>query len=129
MGPNSTIAREFFDSVQAGDGESARALCSPDIEFRRNGVPEPPESVLAIASTIKKLFPDFGYDDVVRVDTENGFVEEHSGHLTRPDGREVRTSAVVVGVVANGKIVSMHEYVDSAQGAQIREAIQEAMAG
>ena len=128
MGPNSAIARRFFDSVQAGDGEGAAAVCAPGMEMKRNGSVELFESVLGAIPIIKKALPDFRYDEVVCVDTENGFVEEHAACVTHPDGRAIKVAAVVVGVVKDGAIVSMHEYLDSAEAALLREAVQAAMA-
>jgi len=67
--------------------------------------------------------PRIHYEEAVVVDTENGFVEEHYACTTLPDGTAFRMPVVVVGVVQDGKIVSMHEYFDSAASAPLIRAI------
>lgn len=63
------------------------------------------------------------YEEPVVVETENGFVEEHYACTTLPDGTAFRMPVVVVGVVKGGKIVSMHEYFDSAAAAPLMAAL------
>jgi ketosteroid isomerase-like protein len=111
--PHVTIARSFFDAVQAGDTDRARALCADDFELVQNG--GPPISADALMGTTRRLLdriPDFRYEDCVTAATEGGFVEEHHVRGTLPDGTELDLAVCVVADVVDGRIRHAREYLD-----------------
>jgi ketosteroid isomerase-like protein len=58
----------------------------------------------------------------VRVDTTNGILEEHDAVGTLPSGEEFRFRVAVVVTVADGRIASLNEYFDTAQGPRAKLA-------
>lgn len=122
MGPNSLLARQFFDAMASGG--DALASCADACVMSQNGGPERPlPKVLARLQALVGKVPPLHYEEPVVVETENGFVEEHFACTTLPDGTAFRMPVVVVGVVHDGKIVSMHEYFDSAASAPLMAAL------
>ena len=123
MGPNSALARQFFDAVASGG--DALAVCADNCVMSQNGSPERPaaKALVRLLAAFEGKVPRMHYEEPVVVDTENGFVEEHFACTTLPDGTVFRMPVVVVGVVRDGKIVSMHEYFDSAAAAPLMAAL------
>ena len=91
----------------------------------QNGSPERPvaKALTGLLAAFEGKVPRMHYEDPVVVDTENGFVEEHFACTTLPDGTAFRMPVVVVGVVCDGAITSMHEYFDSAASAPLVAAL------
>ncbi len=117
MGPNSTLARRFVEADPDGD---LLEFCAPDCVVRQNGGKERLlRTVLEEFRATFRHLPAFHFEEPVVVDTENGFVEEHFSCTTLPDGTALRMPVVLVGVVRDGKIVSIHEYFDSAAAAPL----------
>ncbi len=125
MGPNSTLCRQLFDAV--ADGDDTFAFVTADCVTSQNGGKELLLSAMQQQwlDTFKGKVPTVHYENPVVVETENGFVEEHMACITLPDGTAVRMPVVVVGVVKDGKISSMHEYFDSAAAAPLVAALAE----
>jgi ketosteroid isomerase-like protein len=124
MTSNTEISERFFAASASGDMAALRALCSEGITISQNGGPAQGfEALGGLASSVKRVAPDFHYENPVRVETGNGFVEEHDAVGTLPDGTVFRIAACVVAVVADGRIVTMHEYLDSAQARPLIKAL------
>jgi ketosteroid isomerase-like protein len=127
MGSHSEIARAFFVATAAGDKTAIRAICSPDLKASQNGAPPMDVDALArFAAAVKRAVPDFRYENAVRSDTPTGFVEEHDVCGTLPDGTAMRLVVCVVADVAEGKITSLREYLDSAAAAGLIDALRRA---
>jgi len=111
------VAERLFRAFEANDADTIATLCEPDAEFRQNAGP-----VVKMADIIPgfaKLHERIGhhrYVDVRRDVFADGFVEEHRAVSTLPDGSPMDILACVVGRVApSGKLVELHEYLDTAQ--------------
>ncbi|MEM1053525.1 MAG: nuclear transport factor 2 family protein [Pseudomonadota bacterium] len=118
------IARRFFAALEANDLESARALCADNFQGSQNGGPAIDlESLMQFTAAVHKVVPDFRYEDATRWETQGGFVEEHSVCGTLPDGDTFKLILCVVGEVAEGKIMKLREYVDSAAAAALLQAL------
>jgi ketosteroid isomerase-like protein len=124
MNSNSTVARQFFEASSAANLEAMAALCAPDVRVRQNSGPVGGvTALLGLAKAVKRVAPDFRYENAVRSDTGVGFVEEHDVCGTLSDGTAFRLAVCVVATVANGKITSMHEYLDTAGAAPLLAAL------
>lgn len=124
MSLNLDLARQFFAASAAGDSEAMAALCADDIVVRQNGGEAfGLKALLRFASAIKAAAPDFRYENPVRHDTGEGFVEEHDVRGTTPDGTPFTIAVCVVATVTNGKISSMNEYMDTAAARPLTEAL------
>jgi ketosteroid isomerase-like protein len=127
MGRHSDIARAFFVATAAGDKAAIRSICSADLSASQNGAPPMDVGALAgFAAAVKRVVPDFRYENAVRADTQTGFVEEHDVCGTLPDGTSMRLAVCVVGDVDNGQITALREYLDSAAAAGLIAALRPA---
>ena len=121
---NDDIAEALFDAFEAGDADAARALCSKSRTASRNGGPAMDlESLLAFSTLVKRVIPDFHYENARRAITGDGFVEEHDVCGTLPDGSDLRVAACIVAEVRDGKVSDVREYIDTVAAAGLADAL------
>jgi ketosteroid isomerase-like protein len=122
---NARIALEFFSAIEAGDEGKMRVLAAPGARFTQNtgGPGMSLDTLIKMSAGIHSALPDHHYENHVRSATDTGFVEEHDFVATLPGGRQCRLPAAVIATVVDGRITELHEYIDSAGAAQIREAL------
>jgi ketosteroid isomerase-like protein len=119
-----SIAEQFFAASAAGDNAAIRALCSPDLVVRQNGGPVMGiDGLLALSAGVRRVAPDFRYENAVRAGTDTGFVEEHDACGKLADGTEFRMAVCVVATVENGLITSLREYLDLAAARPLGKAL------
>ncbi len=124
MGIHSEIAKMFFVATAAGDKDAIRAICSSNLIASQNGAPPMDVEALArFAAAVKRVVPDFRYENASRADTQNGFVEEHDVCGTLPDGTALNLAVCVVADIRDGKITALREYLDSASAAGLINAL------
>lgn len=118
------FAERFFAASASGDVAALRALCAPGFAASQNGGPTMDfDALMGLAGAIRKIAPDFRYENAVRSETVSGFVEEHDACGTLPDGTEFRLAACVVATIEDGQIKSMREYLDTVQTRPLRHAL------
>jgi ketosteroid isomerase-like protein len=124
MSSNADLAIKFFEASSKGDEAALRALCDPGLEVRQNGGPNLGfDALLGLSNSVRRVAPDFRYENAIRVATDDGWVEEHDACGTVPDGTTFRIAACVVATVKDGNITSMHEYLDSAAARPLIKAL------
>ncbi|MEO8538601.1 MAG: nuclear transport factor 2 family protein [bacterium] len=124
MSQHTEIAERFFTASAAGDPSAMTALCDPAVQVRQNsGATMGVTALTGLARAVKRAAPDFRYENALRSDTGTGFVEEHDVCGTLADGSTFRMAVCVVATVADGKITSMHEYLDTAEAAPLMAAM------
>lgn len=124
MGDNSQLAERFFRAAAAGDLAALRDVCAPGLVSRQNSRRESGfEGIALLVGAVRARLPDFRYENSVRRDTTDGFVEEHEVCATLPDGTKFRAWVCIVAIVEGGLIASMHEYFDSAEAAPLLAAL------
>ena len=111
------VAERLFRAFEANDADTIAAVCEPDAQFRQNAGPV--AKMVDIVPGLARLHERIGYHkyvDVQRAIFPDGFVEEHRAVSTLPDGSPMDILACVVGRVGpSGKLVELHEYLDTAQ--------------
>jgi ketosteroid isomerase-like protein len=118
------LAIKLLEASSTGDEAALRALCDPGLEVRQNGGPNLGfDALLGLANSVRRVAPDFRYENAIRVATDDGWVEEHDACGTVPDGTAFRIPACVVATVKNGRIASLHEYLDSAAARPLIRAL------
>jgi len=118
------LCEELFEALAAGDDERVRALCTPDMKAKQNGNPPMDlDSLLKFTQAVLRVVHDFRYEDAVRSETANGFVEEHSVRGVLPDGSDLDLAACVVADVRDGKICGLREYLDTAAASGLIAAL------
>jgi len=116
--PELEVARRFFAAIERGDLAAVRELYAPDVVVwhgfdRREKTREENLDMLAAAlGAVRGL----RYEDVRLAPLPGGFVQQHVVRGTEiANGRELVLPAAVVCRVANGRIIRLDEYFDSAQ--------------
>lgn len=118
------VAKALFDAFTEGDADAVRALCASDMSAVQNGGPPMTvDALIAFALSVKRVIPDFRYEQIRRRSTNDGFVEEHSVRGTLPDGAKLDLAACVVAEVRDGKLTHMREYVDTAAAKGLMRAL------
>lgn len=124
MGKYSDLSERFFAAAAAGDGDALREICAPRAGMSQNGAPAMDmDGLVALASAVRTVMPDYRYETSVCLDTETGFVDEHDILGTLADGTQVKVPACIVATVENGKITGLREYFDSAAAAPLFKAL------
>lgn len=124
MSRNLELAQRFFAASSAGNTEAMAALCSDRILVQQNGGDALGlTALLGFAAAVKAAAPDFRYENAIRYDTGTGFVEEHDVRGTVKDGSAFKVAVCVVATVEDGRIATMHEYLDTAAARPLVEAL------
>jgi ketosteroid isomerase-like protein len=117
---NVKLAEALFQAFMDGDDKAVRNLCAPDLKAIQNGgAPMDLTTLLGFSAAVKSVVSNFRYENPIRSETSNGFVEEHEVCGTLPDNTSLRFSACVVGTVNDSKITQLREYFDSAAVADL----------
>jgi hypothetical protein len=113
------LAESLFRAFEDNDADTIASLCEPEARFSQNGnSPTPITDLLPGFARLSERIGHHKYIDVSREVFASGFVEEHRAVSTLPDGSPMDKWACVVGRVGpSGKLVELHEYVDTAPGA------------
>lgn len=119
-----TLAKRFFDCVEAGDIDGLVACYAPNAEIWHNTdglIQGPEDNRKTLAGMVARIL-DRVYDDR-RVDVfPGGFVQQHVLRGTRKhDGVRLALPACIVCQVRDGKITRLDEYFDSAHVAEFRK--------
>lgn len=114
------LADRLFDAFVAHDLDTVEAMMAPDAVVVQNGNSMSSAEARSLIEGITQVIGDHRYEEVQRVTGDNTIVEEHQVRSTTPNGKQLDLSAcVVLRVNGDGKIVSLHEYVDTAPLAQL----------
>lgn len=110
------IADRLFSAIEAGEIEGVAELYDDDVRVWRNtdGVTEDKAANLAVLAWMVRRTTRRSYQEVRRLTTPTGFVQQHVLHLGFPDGRTAEIPACLVVTVDAGRIVAIEEYLDSA---------------
>jgi ketosteroid isomerase-like protein len=110
------LADRFFDAIDRHDEAALRELYTPDVAVWHNhdGLEQRLEVNLKVLGWLHRTVADKRYEDVRRMPTPTGFVEQHVLRGTAPDGEPLEVPACLVVTVRDGRISRVEEYVDSA---------------
>jgi ketosteroid isomerase-like protein len=116
------FAARFFAAVERGELEAVRASYAPGavIWHNHDGATQTVDENLGVLAWVAKSIAGFRYEDVRRVATTDGFVEQHVIRGRAPNGDELHVPACIVCTVEQGLITRLDEYLDSAQIAALR---------
>ena len=124
MSSFSEIADRLLSCLTSGELDVAASLCAPDVTVRQNGGRSRSfEAVAEQVRAIRRVAPDWRFENPVRGETEWGFVEEHDSCGTLPDGTTFRFAICNVATIENGLITSIREYLDSARAKPLTDAM------
>ncbi len=110
------VADRFFAAIESGDTDALLALYAPDavIWHNEDRTEQTVEQNLRVLRWLTRTVADLEYRDVRRIVHDDGFVQQHLLTGTLPDGEALAIPAGLFVDVADGHIVRIDEYVDSA---------------
>jgi uncharacterized protein len=116
------LAARFFDAIQTGDVEAARAIYADDAVIWHNDDQreQPVAENLQVLAWMVRAIPDRAYTEVRRDVVAGGFVQQHVLRGTTKWGASVEMPAMVRVWCDDGRITRLDEYYDSAHTASLR---------
>jgi ketosteroid isomerase-like protein len=111
-----SLAKRFFDAVEAGDIEAVGAMYAPDAVIWHNtdGLETSREANLETLRGFTRLIGERRYANRRVQVSESGFTQQHVLEGVRRDGTKVSLAACIVCEVNDGQITRLDEYFDSA---------------
>ncbi|NDZ95237.1 nuclear transport factor 2 family protein [Streptomyces sp. SID6673] len=110
------LADRFFMAIEAGDGDTVRAMYADDavIWHNEDRTTQTVDENLRVLRWLSRTVAALRYRDIHRIVHDGGFVQQHvlTGVLT--DGTELSIPAALFVTVTDGMICRIDEYADSA---------------
>ena len=111
------VADRFIAALNLADVDAIRAIYAPDARIWHNfsGKEQPVEVNIKTLLWVHRVLQDVEYDVQQRHEIPGGFVQQHILRGRLPSGEAFAMPACVLCRVADGRIVELEEYIDSAQ--------------
>lgn len=119
-----SLAKRFFDCVEAGDIDGLVSCYAPDAKVRHNTdeLEQAPEDNRKVLAGMVTRIIDRVYDNRRLEVFPGGFVQQHVLRGTRvQDNVRLALPACIVCTVSDGRITRLDEYFDSARVAEFRK--------
>lgn len=116
------LADRFFTAIPKGDAAALRQLYAPDAVIWHNfdqksqSVEENLRVLAWIGANVKSL----RYEEIRRIATPDGWVQQHVLRGIAPNGQPLEVPACIVFRVRAGRVARVEEYLDTAQVAALR---------
>ena len=113
---------QFFAAISQRDWDEALGRIHPEARAVQNisGEEVSARELLRSMRGLVESLADFAYENPRRVIGEDTVVEQHDVRMARPDGVEVVVDVcIVLKFDADGQIVRIDEYLDSARVAPL----------
>jgi ketosteroid isomerase-like protein len=110
------IAGQLFNAVTAGDVAAVEQLYAPECIVWHN-FDNAGQTVAENLATLRWLTTNVAnlrYEEVRRQELPNGFLQQHVLRGTSVTGEQVDMPTCMIGTIADGKIIRLEEYLDSA---------------
>lgn len=109
------VADALFRAVERGDVEAVRRLYDPDVRVWHN-FDDQDQTLEENLGTLRWLIENVSerrYEVLRRERLQEGFLQQHVLHGTLRDGAPLRVPAAFVGLVRDGRIIRIEEYLDA----------------
>lgn len=119
--PTAHLAARFFGAIERGDLAEVEDCYHHDARIWHNfdRAEQTVAENLSVLRTLCAVVADRRYDVVRRLDTSDGFVQQHVLRGAAPGG-ELALEAMMYVTVRDGRIVRLEEYLDTAQLSVLR---------
>ena len=110
------LAQRFVSTIGAGDLDGWLALYDAEgVTWHSYDGKEmtAAENADMLRPLFEHVLSDFYYDDIRRYETEHGYVQQHTLHMTAKTGATFEIGVCIVVKVAGGKVLRLDEYLDS----------------
>ncbi len=116
------MADRFFAAIEAGDLDAVGGIYADEtvIWHNHDGVEQDKAANLRTLAWLSRTIGDVRYEEVRRIATADGFVQQHVLRGTNRSGEEVELPACMVVTVADGRITRLEEYFDSRHAERFR---------
>jgi ketosteroid isomerase-like protein len=113
----SELADRLFAAIEAGDPDTVAQLYAPDATVWHNfdQLDQSREQNVATLGWLCRRVPERRYEEIRRVITPDGFVQQHVLRGTMSDGAALEVPAMMRVYCADGHITRIEEYLDTAQ--------------
>jgi len=120
---NLALAERFMAALEACDVDTVRELYAPDARIWHNfdQALQPVEENIKSLEWMHRKLTDLEYDIVRREPIPGGWYQQHVLRGTLPSGEPFAMPACAVIKVEGGRIVSLDEYLDTAQTQPLRK--------
>ena len=110
------LAERFMAAVASGDVRTVREIYADDAVIWHNNdrSSQGVEENLRVLEWMQRNVADVRYEEVQRLATESGFVEQHVLRGRTLMGAELDVPACLVCTIVDGRITRLEEYLDSA---------------
>jgi ketosteroid isomerase-like protein len=110
------LAERFMTAVATGDIRTVREIYADDAVIWHNNdrSSQGVEENLRVLEWMQRNVADLRYEEVQRLATETGFVEQHVLRGRTLMGAELEVPACLICTVVDGRITRLEEYLDSA---------------
>ncbi len=117
-----SLAKRFFDAIEQGDVATVTACYDEKVVIWHNFdmLEQGRDDNLKVLAGMIERCPTRVYGARKVAVFPGGFVQQHVLTATRKDGKVVSLPAACICQVADGKIVRLDEYLDTAQAAAFR---------
>lgn len=112
------IAERFTQILASRDAHALQDIYADDVVIWHNttNTNQSKDENISLMKDIFDLLSEFGYHDITRLPTAEGFVQYHTVKLIFKDGTPVGDAYVcMVVTVKNDKISALHEFLDASQ--------------
>ena len=112
----SSLARHFFDSIEAGDIDAVIGCYADNAAIWHNtdNIEQTPEDNRRTLGGFIRFMPYRAYENRRLTVFPGGFVHQHDLVVRNAKGGEAIMRACLICAVADGKITRLDEYMDSA---------------
>ncbi len=119
--PHLELAERLLAAIVAADFEAVRGVYAPDAVVWHNydGIAQSLDENLRVLRWVVRNVSELRYEDVRRLRTPEGFVQQHVLRCKALDGTAIAIPACLIGTVRDGRIVRLEEYFDSAHAAPL----------
>jgi len=121
---NLAFAERLMAALEAGDVDAVRAMYEPDARIWHNfdQAFQPIEDNLKSLQWMHRKLTNLRYDIVRREGIPDGFYQQHVLRGTLASGEDFAMPACAIVKVRNGRVQSLHEYLDTAHTRPLRLA-------
>ncbi len=120
------VADRFTKILASRDAQALNDIYSDDVVIWHNttNANQSKEENISLMKNIFTLLSEFGYHDITRLPTPEGFVQYHTAKLIFKDGTPVGDAyACIVVTVKNDRISELHEFLDASQQKKLWERL------
>jgi uncharacterized protein len=111
------LADRFVTALETGDVATLEAIYAPDVTVWHNfdQLEQDREQSLATLAWVGRKLPGRRYEEIRRVVTPDGYIQQHVLRGTAPDGTKLEVPAVLRVYCDGEHITRIEEYLDTAQ--------------